>query len=259
VADATEEEARMIRVILILAIILVSAPAAADEIRCAVAANFINCFEQIAADFEDSTGHTVVTSPGSTGRHYAQIKQGAPFDLFFAADVERPRLLEEEGVIVPGSRTTYARGELVLWCRNIEGPDLPTALADPSLEHLAIADPRLAPYGSAARQVLEHLGLWDDLEPRLVKGRSVGQAWHFVASGAADAGFVARSQTVDLGDEGLILSVPERLHDPIDQQVVLLNSDKPAARDLLDFVITGRGRAIIASHGYGAPAPETTP
>jgi len=241
-------------------LLILAAPSVADEVQCAVAANFIGCFEKIADAFEDSTGHTVVISPGSTGRHYAQIKQGAPFDLFFAADVERPRLLEEEDRVVPGSRTTYAEGKLVFWSRVAEQTDLRSALAEPHFHHLAIADPRLAPYGAATRQVLEHLGLWEDLQPRLVTGRSVGQAWHFAASGAADAGFIAASQVPAKGpDSGVFIPVPPELHDPILQQVVLLKPGRPAARELLAFVVLGPGRDIVAAHGYRLSAAVPTP
>lgn len=241
-----------------LLMIVFAAPATADEIRCAVAANFAGCLEQIAMAFENSTDHTVVISSGSTGSHYAQIRQGAPFHLYFAADDARPRLLEKEGFAVSGSRATYAVGRLVLWTRIVSpdgNPDLASVLSQPEMEHLAMADARLAPYGRAAQQVLDALGI--DLDGRVVTGRSVAQAWHFVASGAADAGFVAFSQVPAARPAaGTVIPVPQDLHDPILQQAVLLNGAPDAARDLLAFVLTGPGRQIVVSCGYGT---EVTP
>jgi molybdate transport system substrate-binding protein len=237
---------------LALVALLLAAPAAADEIRCAVAANFAGCLQEIATAFEDETGHTVVISSGSTGSHFAQIRQGAPFDLFFAADAERPRRLEQEGLAVPGSRATYATGRLVLWIRS-EIPDgaadLATALDQPGLEILAVADPRLAPYGRAARQVLDRVA--PSRKGRLVTGRNVAQAWQFVASGNAQAGLVARSQIPAAGPpSGSILTVPAGLHDPIEQQMVLLSGAPEAAARLHEFVLTGPGNTIIRACGY---------
>jgi len=160
----------------VIAAVLIGLPGVAfcDEVHVAVAANFADCMEELGTLFEQNTGHQLVISRGSTGKHFAQIKAGAPFDVFFAADSARPALLEAEGLTVPGSRFTYAIGELVLW--------------------MAIANPRLAPYGLAAKQALTSLGIWDELEPRLVMGQSVGQTWQFVATGNAQLGLVAQSQ-----------------------------------------------------------------
>jgi molybdate transport system substrate-binding protein len=241
---------------LVLALALAAFPAAADEIPCAVAANFVPCFEEVAAAFEQATGHTVLISSGSTGSLTAQIRQGAPFELFLAADEACPRHLDEEGFTVPGTRRTYAVGRLVLWARrapDADKPDLLTVLTDPAVAHVALADPRLAPYGRAARQGLEALGV--DLGERLVLGRNVAQVWHFVAAGAADAGFVALAQVpVEGPSTGVIIPVPEELHEPIRQQAVLLKEASDAAADLLAFLTTGPGRAILPSYGYGFEA-----
>ena len=170
-----------------------------DEVRVAVASNFADCLEALAPAFEESTGHQVIISRGSTGRHFAQIQSGAPFDVFLAADSLRPTLLEEKGLIVPGSRFTYAEGRLALWIPGA-GPEDKRPAADilraAEFDHLAIANPRLAPYGLAAKQALESMGLWEDLRSRLVMGQNVGQTWQFVASGNAEMGFRTYPQII---------------------------------------------------------------
>ena len=230
-----------------------------DEIRVAVAANYTDCLKDIATAFTDSTGHRLIISPGSTGRHYAQIKSGAPFDLFLAADVHRPALLEEDGLIVPGSRFTYAEGRLALWLP-AEGPgdkrDVPDILAAAAFQHLAIANPRLAPYGLAAQQTLEYLGLWDDLKDRLVIGQSVGQAWQFVASGNAEAGLVAYPQILAAGEaRGQWWKIDPPLHEPILQQAVALAAAEnlQAALVFLDFLKGPQARLIMIRCGYLIP------
>jgi molybdate transport system substrate-binding protein len=224
-----------------------------DEIRVAVATNFATTMDDLVARFEASSEHSVVVSTGSTGTHYAQIKNGAPFELFFAADVERPALLEAEGVAVPGSRFTYAIGRVALWSPrpgfvDAEGRVLETG----DFRHLAIANPDLAPYGAAAREVLERRGSWEVLRDRIVQGQDIGQTYSFVYSGNAELGFVAYSQIVRGGApiEGSIWLVPDEMHAPIEQQAVLLE-DVPAARDFLEFVKSPDARAIIRRFGYG--------
>jgi molybdate transport system substrate-binding protein len=225
----------------------------ADEIRIAVATNFATTMDDLVAEFEASSEHTAVVSAGSTGAHYAQIKNGAPFDVFFAADAERPALLEAEGVAVQGSRFTYAIGRVALWSPragfvDAEGRVLETA----SFRHIAIANPNLAPYGAAAREVLERRGLWEALQDRIVQGQDIGQAYSFVHTGNAELGFVAYSQIVrrDAPVAGSVWLVSEELHTPIEQQAVLLK-DAPAARAFLDFVKGPGARAIIREFGYG--------
>lgn len=245
--------------LVLLVVLLTTGTALADEVQVAVAANFRSCLEELATLFQTRTGHTVQVSVGSTGRHFAQIKAGAPFDIFLAADVQRPRLLEKDGLTVPGSRFTYAQGRLVLWAPGLEfiaGDSLTTILDDPDLTHLALANPRLAPYGYAARQTMEALERWGSLQECLVLGQSVGQAWQFTASGNAQAAFVALAQ-LDEASRRQALVVPETLHDPINQQAVLLlrGSENPAAQAFLPFLQGDEARAVIAAHGYSMPAP----
>ena len=229
----------------------------AETLTLAVAANFAATLETLAAQYEVDTGHRVRLSAGSTGRLYAQIRNGAPFDAFFAADVERPRKLEAEGLSVPGSRFTYAVGRLVLWSPEA-GRVKPngSALKTGEFEHLAIANPRLAPYGMAARQVLEKMGLWQALQPRLVRGENIGQAFHFVSSGHAELGFVALSQ-VQRDPHGTIRGshwqVPTALHDPIEQQAVSLQ-DTEVVHDFMRYVRSDKTRALIRRHGYATPS-----
>lgn len=226
-----------------------------SDIRVAVASNFQPAMSEISERFEARTGRKVSLGFGSTGKHFAQIENGAPFAAFLAADATHPRLLEEHGLTVPGSRFTYALGELVLWSPEPGSLDAPEAvLARGDFRHLAIADPELAPYGTAARQVLEALGLWDELATRLVRGENVGQAFQYVASGNAELGFVAYSQvlTGDRAATGSMWRVPRSLYEPIEQQAVLLVENE-VARELLDFIASDEGRAIVRRHGYALP------
>jgi molybdate transport system substrate-binding protein len=232
-----------------------SPPLAADGIRVAVASNFRQAMAAVAQRFDEDSGYVVVLIPGSTGKHYAQIRNGAPYDAFFASDADKPRRLEEERRIVPGSRFTYAIGQLVLWSAD-------PALVDPAGEvlksdafrHLAIANPGLAPYGAAARSVLQALGLWDALTPKLVRGEDIGQAFQFVVSGNAELGFVARSQLEAPGREfaGSSWQPPQALYPPIEQQAVLLK-DSPAGRAFMTFMRGEEARAIVRAYGYDSP------
>jgi molybdate transport system substrate-binding protein len=196
-------------------------------------------------------------SVGSTGKLYAQIRHGAPFEVFFAADVERPRLLEEKEVAVPGTRVTYAIGRLALWV-----PGTPT-LEDPEAwiraggySHLAVANPKLAPYGVAARKVLRGLRMWRTLKPKLVRGENIGQAFHFVASGAAQGGFVALSQVRRPGSppRGATWEIPADRHPVVEQQAVLL-FDAPGPRAFLDYVVGEEAHPLLEAYGYGIPPP----
>ncbi|MDX1344918.1 MAG: molybdate ABC transporter substrate-binding protein, partial [Sedimenticolaceae bacterium] len=209
----------------------------------------------LAERFEELSGHSVVLLPGSTGKHYAQIMQGAPFDALFAADAESPDLLEANGRIIPGSRFSYAIGRLVLWSPDpglVNGDGI--LLESGAFRRLAIANPRLAPYGMAAQQVLEARDLWQPLQPKLVRGENIAQAFQFVASGNAELGFVALSQLIQTGNHGKGSSwqVPEQLHTPIEQQAVLL-SDSIAALELMTFMKSDAAHAIIRGFGYGIP------
>ncbi len=223
--------------------------------RIAVAANFAPALRALVRDFVARHGGRIDVIVGSTGKLYAQIRHGAPFDALFAADKRRPRLLEQEGRARPDSRFSYAIGRLVLW-----SPD--AWLVDPQglvlhkgrIRHLAIANPKLAPYGLAAQQTLKGLGLWQTLRPRIVRGENVGQALQFMRSGNAELGFVALSQVRGPGRvaQGSLWEVPLALYTPIVQQAVLL-TDNPLATDFLRFVQGEEGRVIIASFGYQLP------
>jgi molybdate transport system substrate-binding protein len=227
--------------------------AGAAEVRVAVAANFAATMTVLAAEFEADSGHRLLLSSGSTGSHYAQIRNGAPFDVFFAADVRRPMLLESEGRALPGSRFTYALGRLALWSREpgYVDPD-GRVLESGQFRFLAIANPSLAPYGAAAREVLEQRGLWNALQSRIVQGQDIGQTYSFVYTRNAQLGFVAYAQLMrpDRPAEGSYWLVPAEMHRPIEQQAVLLR-ESPAARAFLDFVRGDAGRAVIRRFGYG--------
>jgi molybdate transport system substrate-binding protein len=233
-----------------------SSPSAfADTLRVAVASNFQPAMKELAVAFQNRSGHQLTASYGSTGKHYAQIVNGAPFDLFLAADAERPRRLELEGFAVAGSRFTYAVGKLVLWSP-VEGliQDGHKTLIDGQFRFLAIANPRIAPYGRAAKQVLRGLGLWEAMQPRMVRGENIAQAFAFVKSGNAELGFIAWSQLPPplAGGGGSVWMVPQELYQPIEQQGVLLK-DGPVARAFLEFVRSEQAAALIMAHGYERP------
>ena len=241
--------------LLLLLCALPTSHARAEEIRVAVASNFRQAFSAAALRFEEQSGHDVTLIAGSTGKHYAQILNGAPFDAFFAADAARPLRLESERRIVPGSRFTYAIGKLVLWSADQSLVDAGgNVLRSGSYRHLAIANPELAPYGVAARQVLQTLGLWDGLRDKLVRGENIGQAFQFVVTGNAELGFVARSQLETPGHEfgGSAWEPPQALYDPIAQQAVLLR-DSRAGRGFMAFMRGKEARALIRAYGYDVP------
>jgi molybdate transport system substrate-binding protein len=252
-----KETTMKIRNALILAVTLLfcTGVASADEIRVAVASNFSNAMKDIAELFEKRTGHRVILVFGSTGKHYAQIKNGAPFEAFIAADVLRPKLLEEEGIARSGSRFTYAIGKVVLWSPNSKLVDAKgKVLSSDTFRHLAIANPKLAPYGEAAEQVMRALGVRDVLERRIVRGEDIGQTFQFVRSGNAELGFVAYSQikSPEVSAEGSFWEPPQSLYDPVEQQAVLLK-DNAVARELLSFMKSGESLKIIRDYGYGTP------
>lgn len=229
----------------------------AGEVTVAVAANFAAPLARLAEGFQAATGHGLRASAGATGKFYTQITTGgAPFEVLLAADDETPRRLEAEGFAVAGSRFTYAIGALVLWSPQpglVDGEG--AVLASGRFRHLAIANPRTAPYGQAAMQVLRARGLAEALAPRLVTGDSIAQAHQFVASGNAELGFVALSQVGVPGRPatGSMWRVPVGLHEPIRQDAVLLKAGgkNPAASALLDYLKSAPARALIAAWGYG--------
>jgi molybdate transport system substrate-binding protein len=243
----------VIRAMLALAVLLGAGQARAETALVAVAANFAKPAERLIQGFAAASGHEVKLSTGSTGNLAAQIRNGAPFTLLLSADERRPAELEAEGLAVAGSRFTYAVGRLVLW-----GPDPrwvvidpATSLNDPELKHLAIASPELAPYGRAAQEALTALGVWDAVQPKLVRGEDIAQTYQFVASGNAELGFIALSQVLD--QSGSRWEVPQDLYTPIRQQAVLLRPGEgnPAAKAFLDYLRSEPAREIIRASGYG--------
>ncbi|MCA9471972.1 MAG: molybdate ABC transporter substrate-binding protein [Nitrospirales bacterium] len=229
----------------------------AAEVKIAVASNFLSTMQEIASHFEQESGHATVVSSGSSGKLYAQIKHGAPFDVFFSADVQRPKLLEEEGLAVLGSRLTYAVGRLTLWSADSElvRGQGDAILSMGGFEYLAIANPKTAPYGTAAQHVLEKLGLWQKIQRRIVQGENIGQTFQFVYSGNAQLGFVALSQVLDrkIIGVGSRWDVPMELYPPLEQQAVLLvkGQHNKAAKDFFDYVKDDKAQKIIERSGYG--------
>lgn len=240
----------------VLVFLLYGQPAIGGEVSLGVAANFTNTARELAEQFEADTGHTVSASYGSTGKLYAQILNGAPYDLFMAADARRPVLIEQHPTGISGTRFTYARGNLVLWSPTpdgFSGADAESFLAQQAFARLAIANPKTAPYGLAAKQVLEHLGHWQAMQGKLVRGDSIAQTLQFVVSGNAQAGFLAMSQVVAwTGDQGTLWTVPETYYQPIDQQAILLQkgADNEAAMAWMDFLRSDTAMTIIRSYGY---------
>jgi molybdate transport system substrate-binding protein len=233
----------------------VPAKSPADEVTAAVAANFTGTLNRLRTDFERTTGHRLVSSFGATGNLYTQIKSGAPFDVLLAADDEHPLRLEREGDAVSGTRFTYATGRLALWsAKTGVVDDRGEVLRRGDFEHLAIANPRTAPYGAAAVQIMRRLGVWERLVPRLVQGENITQTFQFVRSGNAALGFVAYAQVRALpaGQAGSFWLVPAELHDALRQDAVLLKRgvDNKAARAFLDYLRSPAARTIIEAYGY---------
>ena len=241
---------------LVLVALASAAAAQAAEVRVAVAANVMAPMRHIAAAFEQDTGHKATLAFGSTGKFYAQIKNGAPWQVLLAADAATPARLAQEGLAVPETRFTYAIGRLVLWSRQPGMVDAQgQVLRDGAAQRLAIADPTLAPYGAAAVQALTRMGLWARWQSRLVQGESIAQAYQFVATENAPLGLVALSQVAVDGRiaQGSGWIVPAQWHDPIRQDAVLLlaGKDQPAALALLQYLRSDKARAILRAFGYG--------
>ncbi len=235
---------------LLLVVLLVASACADDTLTVAVASNFSRTADELASEFGSATGIEVRYSRGSTGKLYAQILHGAPYQVFLAADAERPLLLEQSGHAVPGSRFTYATGALVLWSRDIA--DCRDALMQGRYDHVAIANPDTAPYGRAAREFLVSTGLWEAASQRAVYGENIVQALQFVSTGNAELGLVARSQLVDTVRDGAGCRwpVPAESHGLIEQQAVVLAADDERARRFAEFLRSDEARGIIARHGY---------
>ena len=239
---------------LFVVVTLAVAPAFAEQVLVAVAANFVPPFREIAIEFERTTGHNVQVAAGSSGNFYSQIKNGAPFEVFFSADMERPKLLEDEGFGVKDSRFTYAIGRLVLWSPNADLIKGEETLRFKQYKRLAIANPKTAPYGLAAMQAMQKLEIWESLQPQIVMGENLGQTMGFIESGNAQLGFVALSQVLDpkIKGKGSRWDVPTNLHEPIKQDVILLTKgkDNRAAKALMEFMDGPQAKTIIERYGY---------
>jgi len=233
----------------------------ADELKVAVASNFYPTMKLIAKRYELKTAgssgqeHRVILIPGSSGKHFSQIMNGAPFDVFFSADIERARLLEQEGRVIAGTRFTYALGRLILWSSIDNYVDSKgDVLNKKDFRYLAIANPKLAPYGQSAEEALKSLKLWTNMKDRLVRGENIAQTFQFIASGNAQLGFVGYSQILNPGStiDGSFWEVPQSIYKPIEQQAVLLQ-DSYIGRDFLSFVKSDESLGIIYESGYGLP------
>jgi molybdate transport system substrate-binding protein len=243
---------------LALSLTLLVSPARADEVQIAVAANFIVPAKQIAAEFEKASGHKALLSFGATGKFYAQIKNGAPFEVLLAADDETPERLAREGAALADSRFTYAIGTLVLWSPRPDGVDAAgNVLRQGNFTHIALANPKLAPYGVAAEETMKALGVYANLQAKFVTAENLAQAHQFIASGNAQLGFIALAQIQKEGRiEGSAWIVPANLHTPIRQDAVILEKGrgKPAAQAWMNFLKSDKVRAFIAAAGYSVPA-----
>ncbi len=227
---------------------------AREVLTVAVAANFYRPMQEIIFAYEKRSGNRVRLVSGSTGKLYAQIIEGAPFDIFFAADRRRPLKLERKGLIIPGSRFTYVTGKLVMYTArkdlDLAGHGL-SILLDPGVKHIAIANPKTAPYGHAAMQALKSFGIYRKIKSKLVYGENIGQTFLFVRSRNADLGLVAASSTYHAG--GKTMAVPSADYDPIIQQAVLLRRAGSTARAFVAFFSTPKVRSVIRKYGYGLP------
>lgn len=262
---------RYFTIVLIVCLFWLPVNSSADEIKVAVASNFIQPLRAIVEAFEQDTGHRVVVIPGATGKLYAQIIHGAPFDVFLSADSARPEKLELSDKGIKHSRFTYALGKLVLWSSESGRVDAQgSVLHSKSFRYLSIANPKLAPYGKAAQEVLSYKGLWDKLQLKMVRGENIAQAYQYVKTGNAELGFVSLSQILDrkarfgdsaadtkaasqkmIDDSGYWL-VPSHLYSPIEQQAVLLNNTS-AAREFLTFLRSPAIVKMIHDYGYSTP------
>jgi molybdate transport system substrate-binding protein len=243
-------------IICLAAVFIMSMQVFAAEVSVAVAANFTAPMQKLAQAFEAETGHKAVLSFGSTGTLYAQIRNGAPFQILLAADDETPTKIEKEGLGVAGSRFTYAVGKLVLWSKQ-PGlvDDKGDVLRSGKFQRIALANPKLAPYGAAAMETMTRLGVLQALQPKLVQGENIAQTYQFVLTENAQLGFVALSQVYADGKiaQGSAWIVPAGLHDPIQQDAILLTkgNNNPAAAALMQFLRGERAKLLIRAHGYG--------
>lgn len=243
---------------LVLYLVLLSTSALAGEVQVAVASNFTKPMQQIAEAFKTKTGHEAKLSFGASGGFVTQIKNGAPFEVFLSADDKKATPLVEEKLAVAGTPFIYAQGKLVLWSLKDNYVDKEGKVLElDSFKHIAIADPKLAPYGTAAMQVLEKLNLIDRLKSKMVQGENIGQTMQFVSTGNAELGFVALSQVIsEPAKTGSMWLVPEDLYEPINQQAVLLTKGEKneAAKALIEFLKSNEVVSIIETFGYKVPS-----
>lgn len=245
----------MKQLIALVTVLLLAASAHAAEVKVAVAANFAQAMKDIAAEFEKDTGHKLSLSQGASGKFYAQISNGAPFEVFLSADDETPARLVREGKAVAGSQFTYAIGRLALWSPDASLVDQGGGvLKTDKFKFLSIANAKIAPYGRAAVQTMQKLGVLAAIEPRVVQGESIAQTYQFVSTGNAQLGFIALSQVWENGKlkSGSAWIVPEDMHEALEQDVVLLNAGKQstAAAALVDYLKSDKARRIIERYGY---------
>jgi molybdate transport system substrate-binding protein len=242
---------RLLASLIITGVISLSSPAA--EVHVAVAANFTKPMEQLKREFEKVSQHTVIVSFGSSGQLYSQIKNGAPYEVLLSADRERPERLVAEGEAVSDSLFTYAVGKLVLWSKQAHLVDKEgKVLSSGQFQHLAMANPQTAPYGAAAKQVMEKLGVWEALKNKIVQGENITQTYQFVATSSAELGFIALSQ---YQGDGSSWFVPQEQYSPIEQGAVLLKKGKnhQAAQEFIAFLQTPAAHAVIKKFGYVIP------
>ncbi len=242
----------------------------AETVTVAAAADLKFAMQEIAAQFEKQTGHTVNVTYGSSGNFFAQIQNGAPFDLFFSADIDYPRRLESAGLAEPGTLCKYAVGRIVIWVPASSSVDLSkgwNALLDPSVQKISIANPKHAPYGRAAVAAIQKAGIYDKIESKLVYGENISQAAQFVESGNAQAGIIAMSLTraPAMRDKGRHWEIPADAHPPIEQGAVVLKSsaNKNVAHAFLEHFKSAQGRAVLENYGFmipsAAPAASSKP
>ncbi len=249
------------RPIIVLALLLSSQTSWAATVLVAVASNFTKPMTEIAAEFEKATGHSAKLSFGSSGKFVSQLENGAPFEVLLSADEKGPQKLEQAGLAVAGSHFTYALGKLVLWSATPDYvDDQGKILTIGGFKHLALADPKLAPYGAAAIEVLKGLNLQDKLSPLFVLGENIAQTYQFISTGNAELGFVALSQVIENGHcaTGSCWIIPDDRHAPIRQDAVLLSkgAENPAAPALLDYLKSAPALAIIEKYGYALPTHQ---
>ena len=249
------ERKKLASIVILFCMSFLAGSTQAEEINVAVASNFISPMKAIVSEFEKSTGHKIRLSHGSSGKIFAQIKHGAPFDVFFSADQLKPDALEKENFVVAGSRFTYAIGAIALWSKRPEGSaSILARLKSGDFNKLALANPKLAPYGLAAVEVLDNLKLKQATVSKWVRGENIAQTYQFVGTGNAELGFVALSQIMVDGqvNKGSSWVVPDKYYHPIRQDAVLLKrgENSEAAREFIRFFRGEKVRGIVVSYGY---------